>query len=115
MNSGKYAGKKAIVVTNYLDGQKNKKFSHCLVFGVARYPKKITKSMTDSRIKRRISIKPFVKYVNLNHVIFTRYTVKFDSKLKELESYFNNQSKVNDEKKVKDPLSNIDFKTNFKK
>ena len=105
LNSGKYAGKKAMVVTNYNDGQKNKKFGHCLVFGIGRYPRKITKKMSDSKIERRLKIKPFVKYVNFNHLIFTRYTVKFDKNLQNLESQFKNQGKVQDDNKMaRDPL-----------
>ncbi len=75
LNSGKYAGKKAIVLTNYHDGSKNKKFGHCLVAGVQRYPKKITKDMSEKKIQRSLKIKPFVKYVNMNHLILTRYVV----------------------------------------
>ncbi len=99
LNSGKYAGKKAVVLTNYFDGQKNKKFSHCLVAGVARYPRKITKDMSEKKIQRRIKVKPFVKYVNTNHLILTRYVVaENETVLKNLENQFNAQAKKNTDK-----------------
>ena len=117
LNSGKYAGKKAVVLTNYFEGQKNKKFSHCLIAGVARYPRKITKDMSEKKIQRRIKVKPFVKYVNTNHLILTRYVVaENDSVLKNLENQFNAQSKKNTDKQAqRDPLQNDEFKKNFKK
>ena len=121
LNSGKYAGKKAVVLTNYFDGSKTKKFSHCLVAGVARYPRKITKDMSEQKIKRRIRVKPFVKYVNMNHLILTRYVVsENENSLKNLENKFNNQAKLNansevDKQAQKDPLVNEEFRKNFKK
>ncbi len=73
MLSGRYAGKKAVILKVYYEGSKSRKFGHCLVAGIERYPRKVTKKMTEQRVARRIRVKPFVKYVNFNHFLPTRY------------------------------------------
>lgn len=116
INSGRHAGKKAMIVNNYNDGTKNKKFGHCLVFGIERYPRKINKSMAEDKIKRRVTVKPFVKFMNYNHFIFTRYFVKFDNPMNNLVSEFVKKSKEDEEGKgFQDPFQNKDFKADYKK
>jgi ribosomal protein L14E/L6E/L27E len=44
-----------------------------LVAGVARCPMRITKKMGKKRITKRSKVKPFVRYVNYNHMMPTRY------------------------------------------
>merc|ERR1712127_4440 len=73
--AGRYAGKKAIVVKTFDDGSKEREFGHCLVAGIDRSPLKVTKSMSKKKILKRSKIKPFLKYVNFNHIMPTRYTV----------------------------------------
>merc|ERR1712137_626059 len=73
--AGKYAGKKAIVVKTFDDGTKDREFGHCLVAGIDRSPLKVTRSMSKKKILKRSHIKPFLKYVNFNHIMPTRYTV----------------------------------------
>lgn len=58
----------------------NKKFAHAIVAGIDRYPRKITKSMTSKKTIRRARIKPFIKAINYNHVMPTRYEVDWDVK-----------------------------------
>ena len=43
---------------------------------------KVTKRMSDRRIEKRSKIKPFVKFVNFNHLLPTRYLVDKDIDLK---------------------------------
>ena len=76
MLTGRFAGKKAVVLKIFYEGTKGKKFGHCLVAGIERFPRKVSSRMSDERINRRIRIKPFVKYVNFNHLIPTRYNAK---------------------------------------
>lgn len=59
------------------EGEKslNKKFGCALVVGVEKAPLKISKSMGAKRIARRSQVKPFVKVINYNHVMPTRYTL----------------------------------------
>ncbi|KDR09548.1 60S ribosomal protein L27 isoform X2 [Zootermopsis nevadensis] len=73
--SGRYAGKKAIVVRNFDDGTSDKQYGHALVAGIDRYPRKVHKRMGKAKIHKRSKIKPFVKVLNYNHLMPTRYTV----------------------------------------
>jgi len=73
--AGRYAGKKAIVVKTFDDGTKDREFGHCLVAGIDRHPLKVSKSMSKKKIVKRSKIKPFLKYVNYNHIMPTRYSV----------------------------------------
>ena len=57
-----------------------KKFASALVCGIERYPLKVTKSMSAKKVERRSRIKPFVKLVNLTHVMPTRYSLDADLK-----------------------------------
>merc|ERR1719316_1594250 len=64
-----------MVVKTFDDGSKSRSFGHCLVAGVDRVPLKVTKSMSKKKITKRNRVKPFVKYVNYNHLMPTRYQV----------------------------------------
>ena len=116
--SGKHAGKKAVIVKVFYEGSKDRKFGHCLVAGIGRYPRKVHKGMNDERISRRIRIKPFVQYVNFNHFIPTRYLLNQEIDTKGIIKSFDSQSSVKREgevEKIKDPLTNADFKAELKK
>merc|ERR1712211_93941 len=65
--SGRYAGRKAVIVKPSDEGTSDKPFSHALVAGIDRYPRKVTKKMS--------KVKPFLKVINYNHVMPTRYSV----------------------------------------
>eukprot|EP00933_Yihiella_yeosuensis_P033902 TRINITY_DN274_c0_g2_i1.p1 TRINITY_DN274_c0_g2~~TRINITY_DN274_c0_g2_i1.p1 ORF type:complete len:148 (-),score=39.61 TRINITY_DN274_c0_g2_i1:76-519(-) len=72
---GRYAGRKAIVVKTFDDGSKARPFGHALVAGVDRAPLKVTTRMSKKKMTKRTKVKPFVKYVNYNHIMPTRYQV----------------------------------------
>ena len=57
--------------------------------GIERPPRRVTKSMSKKRIERKSRVKPFVKFVNYNHVLPTRFVIKDDFDFKNI---------VNDEK-----------------
>ena len=79
--TGRHAGKKAVVVKTFEDGTSDKRFSHCLVAGLATNPRKVTKAMDKKKVEKRSKcLKPFVKYVNVRHVFPTRYVVDMDLK-----------------------------------
>merc|ERR1712139_488531 len=80
--NGRYTGKKGIVVKTSDEGSKNRPFGHCLVAGVDKAPLKVTKRMGKKKIAKRTRVKPFVKYVNYNHMMPTRYQIpaEVDSK-----------------------------------
>jgi large subunit ribosomal protein L27e len=46
LTNGRYAGAKAVVIKVYENGVKDMKFSHVLVAGISRYPRKVTKKRT---------------------------------------------------------------------
>ena len=78
--SGRFAGKKAVVVRTFDDGTSDKKFGHALIAGVDRAPRKVTKSMSKAKVAKRSKVKPFLKYVNFTHLMPTRYSVDMDLK-----------------------------------
>jgi len=79
--AGRHAGKKAVVVKTFDDGNSDRRFSHCLVAGLARNPRKVTKTMSKKKVEKRTkAMKPFVKYINVRHVFPTRYVVDLDLK-----------------------------------
>ncbi|XP_071445934.1 large ribosomal subunit protein eL27 [Hetaerina americana] len=73
--SGRYAGKKAIIIRHFDEGTGDKQYGHALVAGIDRYPRKVTKRMGKAKIHKRSKIKPFIKVLNYNHLMPTRYTM----------------------------------------
>merc|ERR1712038_1130953 len=73
--SGRYAGRKAVIVKPNDEGTADKPFGHALLAGIDRYPRKVTKRMAKKKVKQRSKIKPFLKVINFNHLMPTRYTV----------------------------------------
>ena len=79
--AGRYAGKKAVVVKTFDEGSDDKQFSHVLIAGIARGPRKVTRGMSKKKVEKRSrTVKPFVKYINVRHVFPTRYVVDMDLK-----------------------------------
>ena len=70
--SGRYAGKKAVIVKNYDEGTEKRRYPHAIVAGVEKYPLKITNSMGKKKVAKRSKVHPFVKVVNYNHIMPTR-------------------------------------------
>ena len=102
MLAGRYAGRKAVVVKTYDEGNNDRKFGHCLVAGIDRYPRRITRSMSKKKIAKRSKIKPFVKFVNYNHVMPTRYVVDIDVK------------KLVEEELVREPEKRVELRKQVK-
>lgn len=73
--SGRFAGRKAVVVKNNDEGTTDRTYGHAVVAGIERYPRPITKNMARKKKKNRSSIKPFLKSINYNHLMPTRYSV----------------------------------------
>ncbi|CAK9293372.1 unnamed protein product [Gordionus sp. m RMFG-2023] len=97
---GRYAGKKAIVVKNFDEPTQDKPHPHALVLGIEKYPKKITRRMGKKRIIRRNKIKPFIKIINYNHLLPTRYSVDLP-----ISKNLVNKSSLNDPAMKKKALS----------
>eukprot|EP00069_Balaena_mysticetus_P015218 bmy_09094T0 len=67
--------RKAVIVKNIDDGTSDRPYSHALVAGIDRYPRKVTAAMGKKKIAKRSKIKSFVKVYNYNHLMPTRYSV----------------------------------------
>ncbi|KAL8403709.1 hypothetical protein RB594_008819 [Gaeumannomyces avenae] len=75
---GRYAGKKVVIIQPADLGNKMHPYGHAIVAGIERYPSKITRRMSKTRQEKRSKIKPFVKVVNYNHLMPTRYTLELE-------------------------------------
>ncbi len=76
---GRYAGKKVVIVQPVDNGNKSHPFPHAVVAGVERYPSKPTRSMSAKRLAKRSKVKPFIKVINYNHLMPTRYALELES------------------------------------
>merc|ERR1712046_116559 len=83
--NGRYAGKKAVIVKTFDDGTAQRPYGHCIVAGIGKYPLKITKGMSQKRIAKRSRVKPFIKCVNYNHIMPTRYALDISEKSADLK------------------------------
>lgn len=98
MLNGKFAGKKGIIIKSNYENTKDKRYPHCLVVGLARDTKRVTKRFlkkVDDRTKRleksvsenkegsesfteqlqrlkRLGV--FIKTYNMSHLLATRYS-----------------------------------------
>lgn len=79
---GRYAGKKAVILQSHDNGTNKHAYGHCVVAGIEKYPRKVKKSMTKKKIAMRSELTPFVKVVNYNHIMPTRYTLDIGDALK---------------------------------
>ncbi|RLN88097.1 hypothetical protein BBJ28_00014106 [Nothophytophthora sp. Chile5] len=115
--NGRFAGRKAIVVKTYDEGRADRKFGHAIgtkraltlsrtvsaVAGIDRYPRKVTRAMGKNKLKKKSKVKPFVKYVNYNHIMPTRYVADIDLK------------KVLDDEVLANPETRIESRKTIKK
>ncbi|KAI8900327.1 ribosomal L27e protein family-domain-containing protein [Globomyces pollinis-pini] len=77
---GRQAGKKAVIVKNFDEGTKERPYPHAIVAGIERYPGKITNGMGQKKVAKRSKVKAFIKAVNYNHIMPTRYNLDVDVK-----------------------------------
>jgi len=120
--AGRYAGRKAVVVKAADEGSDSKKFGHAVgnhykcmkyftsncdeipfsaVAGIDRYPRKVVRAMSKKKIEKRTKVKPFVKAINYNHLMPTRYTADFELKKVVDDSALNAESRTEVRKQVK--------------
>lgn len=67
-----------VIIQPVDNGNKPHPFGHALVAGIERYPSKITRRMSKTRQEKRSKIKPFIKVINYNHLMPTRYTLELE-------------------------------------
>ena len=94
MLNGRYAGKKAIIMRTNYENSKDKKFPHCLVVGLSKTPRRVTKAslkkleekvkrietkenankeVVTERLARLKRMGVFIKTYNMTHLLATRY------------------------------------------
>lgn len=77
---GRFAGRKAVIVRSFDDGTRDRPYGHCLVAGIAKYPKKVIRKDSAKKTAKKSRVKAFIKLVNYNHLMPTRYTLDVDLK-----------------------------------
>ncbi|KAF2101630.1 hypothetical protein NA57DRAFT_34545 [Rhizodiscina lignyota] len=75
---GRFAGKKVVIIQPQDNGSKSHPFPHAIVAGIERYPDKVTRRMSKKTQTKRSKVKPFIKMVNYNHLMPTRYTLELE-------------------------------------
>ncbi|CCO15786.1 60S ribosomal protein L27 [Bathycoccus prasinos] len=80
VTNGRYAGKKAVIVKCNDEGTNARPYGHALVCGLRTVPRKITRKMDQKKQDKRSRCKTFIKYINLNHLMPTRYSLDVDLK-----------------------------------
>ncbi|KAI9323648.1 ribosomal L27e protein family-domain-containing protein [Dichotomocladium elegans] len=76
---GRYAGKKAVVVRNHDEGTKDRPYGYAVVAGVERSPLKVTRAMGKKKVAKRSRVTPFIKIINYNHMMPTRYALDLEA------------------------------------
>ncbi|XVF71162.1 hypothetical protein PTKIN_Ptkin12aG0014200 [Pterospermum kingtungense] len=77
---GRYAGRKAVIVKSFDDGTRDRPYGHCLVAGIKKYPSKVIRKDSAKKTAKKSRVKCFVKVVNYQHLMPTRYTLDVDLK-----------------------------------
>ncbi|GAB4818179.1 hypothetical protein N2152v2_005225 [Parachlorella kessleri] len=109
--SGRYAGKKAVIVKNYDDGSSSRPYGHAIVVGLAKEPRKVIKKSSQKTQARRSSLKTFVKAVNYQHMMPTRYTLDVELKGVVSADVLDNSTKKEEARKAAKGLFEEKFKS----
>lgn len=67
-----------VIIQPVDNGTKQHPFPFALVAGIERYPTKVTRRMGKKRMEKRSKVKPFIKMINYNHLMPTRYTLELE-------------------------------------
>eukprot|EP00121_Abeoforma_whisleri_P015099 Awhi_evm2s13920 len=100
--NGRFAGRKAVIVKSCEEGDKDHKYGYAVVAGIDRHPLKVNRRMNKHKIAKRSKLRPFVKVINYNHLLPTRYKLEVSKDL------------VNHEE-IKDPAARKECRKNVKK
>ena len=82
VTSGRFAGRKAVIVQNSDSKNKERPYGHSLVAGMKKYPKKVARGMSKRRIARRSRVGVFMRVVNHKHFLPTRYNLDLSKELR---------------------------------
>jgi large subunit ribosomal protein L27e len=73
-----FAKSQVVIVQPNDTGSKAHPFPYAIVAGIERYPLKVTRRMGKKMVEKRSRVKPFIKVVNYNHLMPTRYTLELE-------------------------------------
>ncbi|KAL1334698.1 hypothetical protein AAHE18_11G195900 [Arachis hypogaea] len=73
-------GSEAVIIRTFDDGTRDRPYGHCLVAGIKKYPSKVVKRDSAKKTAKKSHVKAFVKMVNYQHVMPTRYMLDVDLK-----------------------------------
>ncbi|CCW60375.1 unnamed protein product [Phytomonas sp. EM1] len=82
VTSGRYAGRKAVIVQNTDTKNKERPYGHALLAGIKKYPKKVIRGMSKRTILRRSQVGVFLRVVNHKHFLPTRYNIDLSRELR---------------------------------
>lgn len=80
VTQGRYAGRKAVIAQSFDNGTRDRPYAHCVVAGISKYPKKVIRKDSSKKTAKKSRVKAFIKVVNYNHLMPTRYTLDVDLK-----------------------------------
>ena len=97
ITSGKYAGKKAVIVKVNEAASDKYKFPNAIVVGVESAPRKVTRAMDEKAVNKKTSMKVFTKVINLQHFMPTRFGIgqSFHPSIYNVEFAFESVPKAN--------------------
>lgn len=108
---GRFAGRKAVIVKAFDEGTRDRPYGHCLVAGVAKYPSKVIRKDSAKKTAKKSRVKAFIKLVNYQHVMPTRYSLDVDLKeVATVDALQSRDKKVTAAKEIKARLEDR-FKT----
>lgn len=109
--SGRFSGKKAVIIKNFDDGTTSRPYGHALVMGMQKEPRKVIKRSSKKTQAKRSSLKTFIKVVNFTHLMPTRYTLDMDLKSVVGADVTENSTKKTEARKACKKLLEDKFKT----
>ncbi|KAG9438926.1 hypothetical protein H6P81_019091 [Aristolochia fimbriata] len=108
---GRFAGRKAVIIRSFDDGTRDRPYGHCLIAGISKYPKKVIRKDSAKKTAKKSRVKAFIKLVNYNHIMPTRYTLDVDLKdVVSIDAFQSRDKKVAAAKETKAKLEER-FKT----
>ncbi|KAL2944141.1 60S ribosomal protein L27-2 [Bienertia sinuspersici] len=72
--------RKALIVRNFDDETRERRYVYCLVVGINKYPKKVIRKDSAKKQAKKSKVKCFIRLMNYNHIIPTRYTLNVELK-----------------------------------
>ncbi|XP_022751886.1 60S ribosomal protein L27-3-like [Durio zibethinus] len=77
---GRYVRRKAMIVKSFNGGICDRPYSHCLVTRIKKYPSNVIHKDSAKKTAKKSRVKCFIKLVNYQHLMPTRYTLDVDLK-----------------------------------